>query len=310
MNTKLVTAYWMDCQGRPFQGAKPIRKIRYQGSLISHCIGSNLPIVCYTHQKNFDELTEIKLKFKLTNLELKILELADVKFHKEINDVRNKNFDPDLDGRGPEIMWGKFDVLERELEGFDRVYWVDVGLQYPGLFPWMYSKVYNPNITDFGIPRDWWNTLDVFNFSKLIDSNIYTKLDLMCNNKLAFVCSYGPQIGYPFQENGILSQSFESPYPVGGMFGGDVKVFKKYINLFWSFARQMLEKESLCTEEVLMKPSYDLIPDKEKIALTFDKYDPSVGGEHDDHHYRIWNSSKNPYKPFYMVWHDLKNFNI
>ena len=72
MNTKLVTAYWMDCQGRPFQGAKPIRKIRYQGSLISHCIGSNLPIVCYTHQKNFDELTEIKLKFKLTNLELKI----------------------------------------------------------------------------------------------------------------------------------------------------------------------------------------------------------------------------------------------
>ena len=307
MKSKIVTAYWMDCQGSPFQGVNPIRKIRYQGSLISHCLGSNLPVVCYTHQRNFDELNEIKLRFNLTNLELKILELTDIKFHKEINNIRTKNFDTDLDGRGPEIMWGKFDVIERELEGFDRVYWVDVGLQHPGIFPWMYSKVYDSNIEGFGVPRDWWNNLDVFNFSKFIDSDIYTKLDQMCDDKLVFVCSYDPQIGYPFLENGILSQPFESPYPVGGMIGGDVKVLKKYINLFWGYAKQMLEKESLCTEEVLMKPSYDLIPDAEKVTLIFNKF---ASGEHDDYHYKIWDSEKNPFKPFYMMWHDIKNFKI
>tara|TARA_B110000858_G_C17792225_1_gene470527 strand:+ start:816 stop:1739 length:924 start_codon:yes stop_codon:yes gene_type:complete len=307
MKSKIVTAYWMDCQGSPFQGVNPIRKIRYQGSLISHCLGSNLPVVCYTHQRNFDELNEIKLRFNLTNLELKILELTDIKFHKEINNIRTKNFDTDLDGRGPEIMWGKFDVIERELEGFDRVYWVDVGLQHPGIFPWMYSKVYDSNIEGFGVPRDWWNNLDVFNFSKFIDSDIYTKLDQMCDDKLVFVCSYDPQIGYPFLENGILSQPFESPYPVGGMIGGDVKVLKKYINLFWGYAKQMLEKESLCTEEVLMKPSYDLIPDEEKVTLIFNKF---ASGEHDDYHYKIWDSEKNPFKPFYMMWHDIKNFKI
>lgn len=297
----------MDCQGSPFQGAGPNRKIRYLGSLISHCLGSNLPVVCYTHQRNFDELNEIKIRFNLSNLELKILELTDVKFHKEINDIRAKSFDTDLDGRGPEIMWGKFDVIERELKGFDRVYWVDAGLQHPGIFPWMYSKVYKPNIEGFGVPRDWWANLDVHNFSKLIDSDIYTKLDQMCTDKLVFACSYDPQVSYPFLKNGILSRPFESPYPVGGMFGGDVKVFKKYINLFWGYAKQMLEQESLCTEEVLMKPSYDLIPDEEKVTLIFNKW---AVGEHDDHHYKIWDSEKNPHKPFYMLWHDITHFKI
>jgi hypothetical protein len=307
IKSKIVTAFWMDVNGYPFQGSTNVRKPRYLGSLISHCLGSNLPVVCYTHQRNFVELNDIKLRFNLTNLELKILELTDVKFHKEINNIRTNNFDTDLDGRGPEIMWGKFDVIERELEGFDRVYWVDVGLQHPGIFPWMYSKVYNPNIDGFGIPREWWADLDVFNFSKLIDSDIYTKLDQMCTDKLVFVCSYGPQIGYPFLENGILSRPFESPYPVGGMIGGDVKVLKKYINIFWGYAKQMLEKESLCTEEVLMKPSYDLIDDDEKVTLMFNAF---ASGEHDDYHYTMWNKEKNTPKPFYMMWYDIKNFKI
>lgn len=307
MKTKIVTAYWMDCQGNPFQGANPDRKIRYKGSLISHCLGSNLPVVCYTHQRNFDELNDIKLKYNLNNLELKILELTQVKFHKEINDIRTNSFDTDLDGRGPEIMWGKFDVIERELDGFDRVYWVDAGLQHPGIFPWMYSKVYDPNLEDFGIPKEWWASLDVFNFSKLIDGNIYTKLDEICTNKIVFVCSYGPQIGYPFLQKGILSHPFESPYPVGGMIGGDVKVLKKYIDLFWGYAKKMLDKESLCTEEVLMKPTYDLIPNDEKITLMFNAF---ASGEHDEYHYGIWDSKKNPIKPFYMMWHDIKNYEL
>lgn len=307
MKTKIVTAYWMDSQGHPFQGANPDRKIRYQGSLISHCIGSGLPVVCYTHSKNYNELNEIKIKYNLNNLELKIMELYDMKYHKEINNIRNNNFNTDLDGRGPEIMWGKFDVMEKELDDFDKVYWVDVGLQHPGIFPWMYSKVYDTPNKDLGIPTNWWAHLDVFNFSKLIDSEIYTKLNKICENKIMFVCSYGPQIGYPFLQHGILDKTFESPYPVGGMFGGDVQILKKYINLFWEFTEKILEKNILCTEEVIMKPSYDLINNDEKITLIFNSF---ASGEHDDYHYKIWDEEKNPLKPFYMMWHDIKNFKI
>jgi hypothetical protein len=309
MKTKLVTAYWMDSEGYPYQGGLPNRKVRYLGSLISHCLGSKLPVICYTHKKNLDELVNLKNEHNLHNLEIKILELNEVKYHKEISEIREKNFYTEttnfgLDGRGPEIMWGKFDIIERELDGFDNVYWVDVGLQHPGIFPWMYSKVYNPSEKGNGIPENWWAHLDVFNFSKIIDEEIYIKLNQICKNKIMFVCSYGPQIGYPFIQKGILSKPFESPYPVGGMIGGNTQVLKKYINIFWDYAKLMIENETLCTEEVLMKPAYDFLSEYEKVTFIFNLF---ASGEHDDFHYKLWDSEKNPLKPFYMMWHDIKN---
>ena len=74
MKTKIVTAYWMDVHGYPFQGSLPIRKTRYQGSLISHC-KCGVDVVCYTHDKNVEELLTLKQTYKLNNLELKVLEL-------------------------------------------------------------------------------------------------------------------------------------------------------------------------------------------------------------------------------------------
>lgn len=305
MKSKLVTAYWMDVPGYPFQGASSIRKKRYLGSLISHCIGSKLPVVCYTHKISFDELNEIKENYKLNNLEIKILELTDIKFHNNINNIRSNKFDPNLDGRGTEIMWGKFDILERELDGFDNVYWVDAGLQHPGIFPWMFSKVHNKNLANFGIPNNWWDVLDVFNFSKFINHKFYDKLNVICKNKIMFVCSYGPQIGYPLQPNNIVDYLFSSPYPVGGMFGGNVKILKKYLNLFWSYAEKVLDKEILCTEEVLMKPAYDLMPEEELYTGIFDCFSSSIEN-HDEFHYEMWKPNKQTRKPFYMVWQEIK----
>lgn len=305
MKTKLVTAYWMDSQGFPYQGANPDRKIRYKGSLISHCLGSGLPVVCYTHTKNYEEISELKKTYNLSNLEIKILELNDVKFHNKIDNIRNQKFDTDLDGRGPEIMWGKFDVLEREIEGYDRVYWVDVGLQHPGIFPWMFSKVYEPSNPNFGIPKNWWSEFEVFNFSKLIDNNIYTNLNKMCTDKIMFLCSYGPQVSYPLFNKKIVNYNFESPYPVGGMIGGDVKILKKYLDFFWYYAEKVLNEQFLCTEEVIMKPSYDKIEEKEKISFIFNSF---ASGNHDEFHYNIWDRNLNPLKPFYMIWYDILNY--
>ena len=44
MKAKIVTAYWMDVEGYPFQGTRQSLKTRYLGSLISHCKGIDLPI--------------------------------------------------------------------------------------------------------------------------------------------------------------------------------------------------------------------------------------------------------------------------
>jgi len=307
MKTKIVTAYWMDAEGYPYQGGYPSRKVRYLGSLIAHCKGSKLPVVCYTHEKSLKELIDLKNQHKLDNLEIKILELNKVKFHDRINEIREKNFNTDLDGRGPEIMWGKFDVLERELDGFDRVYWVDAGLQHPGIFPWRYCGKYNKIEDHVGLTSAWWADLDVFNFESLLNEKIYNKLDLICDNKVIFLTSYGPQIGYPFIHYKILDTPFETPYPVAGMVGGDTKILKKYINLFWEFSKTVLDSDLLCVEEAIMKPTCDMLNNDEKINFTFVSF---ASGHHDEFHFEMWNEGTNNPKPFYMMFHDILNYKL
>jgi hypothetical protein len=79
-----------------------------------------------------------------------------MKYHSQISQVRDSNFDNCLEGRGPEIMWGKFQAVEQELDGFDRVYWIDCGLQHPGIFPWMYCVPYGDKKFHVNVVRPIW----------------------------------------------------------------------------------------------------------------------------------------------------------
>lgn len=305
MKTKIVTAYWMDVNGFPFQGCQDIRKPRYLGSLISHCKGINLPVVCYTHQKNINELTQLKDEFNLDNLEIKLLELSDTKYHKQICSVRNQNFNTDLDGRGPEIMWGKFEVLEKEINSADNIYWVDVGLQHPGIFPWRYSKRYNKEKKELDIPTHWWADYDSHNFSSLFNTDIFNKLNIICKNKIALLTSYNPQISYPFNSLNITNYALQEPYPVGGMVGGSTTILKKYINYFWEFAELILKHNTLCTEEAIMKVAFDKMDKQDIISFSFSAF---ASGEHDDFHFNMWSKESNNLKPFYMMWYDILNY--
>jgi hypothetical protein len=295
----------MDSNGYPFQGSSNIRKPRYLGSLIAHCKNIDLPVVCYTHNRNLQELEDVKLQYNLNNLEIKVLELSEIKLHDKINVVRSRNFTTDLDGRGPEIMWGKFDVLERELDGFDKVYWVDCGLQHPGIFPWRYCKQYNSIEDHKNLSNQWWSEYDSYDFGKIFNTKIFDNLNKVCDNKICLLTSLSPQISYPFYSKGMIDHNFISPYPVGGLIGGDVKILKKYINMFWEFADSVLDYDFICTEEGIMKAVYDKMELNEIHNLTFSAY---ASGEHDEYHFSMWDiNSINP-KPLYMVWNDILNF--
>ena len=306
MKSKIVTAYWMDVEGYPFQGTRGSLKTRYLGSLISHCRGIKLPIVCYTHKKNEQELLDLKNEYNLDNLEIKILELYDMKYHKEISRIRDINFDNDLSGRGPEIMWGKFQAVEQELEGFDRVYWIDCGLQHPGIFPWMYCVPYGDKKYHIGVQQPVWANCEItqYDFTKLLNTDIFNKLNNICEGKIATLCSTSPQIGYPYGENGIETKPILSPYPIGGMIGGDTEQFKKYLNSFWETCEKVLEKNVLCTEEAIMKVAHDENSEI-MIPFTFGVYQTN---EHDSYHFELWNENTNKPKPLYMVWHDIINY--
>ena len=302
MKSKIVTAYWMDVNGYPFQGSSNVRKPRYLGSLIAYCKNINLSIVCYTHSKNLEELESVKLKYELNNLEIKLLELNQVKLHSKISEVRDRNFNTDLDGRGPEIMWGKFDVLERELDGFDNVYWVDCGLQNPSIFPWRYCKQYNTIESHKNLLSPWWAEYDSYDFGSLFNSKIFEKLNIVCSDKISLLTSVPPQINYPFLEKGIIDYSIKTPYPVGGLFGGNTSILKKYINYYWEFCDLVLEKDFLCTEECIMKIAFDKMNSEELLNLNFESYQ---SGTHDEFHFEMWTEKSLNTKPLYMVWYDL-----
>lgn len=305
MKTKIITAYWMDVHGYPYQGADPVRKTRYLGSLISHCQGINFPIICYTHKINESELLRLKEENNLQNLEIKILELNEVKFHKEISSIRDKNFNTDLNGRGPEIMWGKFQAMEKELDDCDRIYWVDCGLQHPGIFPWMYCLPYGDKKFHTNVTRPYWADCEItqYNFTKLFNTKIFEKLNGISQGKIVTLGCTSPLIGYEFKSKGIDVGEIVAPYPIGGMIGGDSKKFKKYLESFWGTCQKVIEKGFLCTEEAIMKVAHDINKDI-MITFTFGAYQTN---EHDQYHFEVWDQSWNKPKPLYMVWNDILN---
>jgi hypothetical protein len=302
MKTKIVTAYWMDVEGYPFQGTRSSLKPRYLGSLISHCKGINFPIICYTHSKNYEELLQLKHSYQLSNLEIKLFELSEMKFHKEISKIRDVNFDTDLSGRGPEIMWGKFEVMEKELDNCDRLYWIDCGLQHPGIFPWMYCVPYGDiEYHRGGVPVWVNNEISQYDFTKLFNTKIFEILNKKTENKVFNITSTNPQIGYKLHSLSIDVPPIYPPYPIGGMIGGDSAKLRVYLNTFWNVCSKVLEKNYLCTEEELMKPTFDICSDI-MIDYQFSVYQTN---EQDDFHFNVWSEKSNKPKPLYMVWNDI-----
>lgn len=302
-NSKIVTGYWMDSEGYPYHSTNANRKGRYLGSLIAICQNMGLPVVCYTHDKSLQELEKVKNDYNLINLTIKILELNDTKKHTKISSVRTSNNIEECDGRGTEILWAKFDVLEKEIEGVDKLYWFDVGLQHPGIFPWRFSKKYNKIEDHKQSINNWWSDYDVHNFKSIFDENLITNIDLLTNKKVLFLTSYAPQTTYSFRDLGIIDNILVTPYPIGGMFGGDTTILKTVINSFWKYADEILDKGQICTEEALMKLCFDDLNDENRINFTFNVH-ASEG--HDYFHFSDWDGVTP--KPLYMSVLDIKNY--
>lgn len=316
LRTKIVTAYWMDCSGYPFYSAASVRKFRYLGSLASHCKGIDLPIICYTHQRNYDELLELKNSQNLGNLEIKLLELSEMQIHPKINEVRERllseRLEKELDGRGPEIMWGKFDAVEREFEDADMVYWVDCGLQNPHLFPWRYSTKYpSREDHDFTNPetlkaKNWGMESDAFDFRSIFNTKIFDRLNELNRGKITFFCSETPNVNFGQLGPNVVDYAIQGPYPVGGVIGGDIEVYKKFMTYFWEAADRVLANNVLCTEEALMKLVYDKIREDEKISLVFYSWFHGFDYNQMNFHFSEYDSETAGYgKPFYTLFNDI-----
>jgi len=170
----------------------------------------------------------------------------------------------------------------------------------------MYCVPYGDKKFHVNVVRPIWADCEItqYDFTKLFNTNIFEKLNNVCDGKIATLCCTSPQIGYPYVEHSIETIPIQAPYPIGGMIGGDTKQFKKYLQTFWETCEKVLDKNFLCTEEVIMKVAHDINKDI-MLPFTFGAYQTN---EHDQYHFELWNETFNKPKPLYMVWHDIINY--
>jgi hypothetical protein len=309
MNTKIVTNYYMDCEGYPYHGTSGSRKPRYWGGLVYQCKAFNpIPFICYTHERNLLELENLKTKYNLENLEIKIRELNNMKLHSQISKVIGGKFIPEIAGRGLEIMWGKFDLLERENNNIEKIYWTDIGLTHAGIFPWRFNSKFNKKEQHIPLPYPpiiSFENLEQYDFSSIMNLALIEKINALTSKKILFLISLNPQISYDiFLQKEIVS--FLKPYhfPIAGFFGGDSLILKEFINLFWEISNKVLEKEILTTEEAVMKICVDIFNEEKTLNTFFDcHYDHSSDITYN--HFTQWEKDSNKLKPLYTVWQDL-----
>ena len=203
--------------------------------------------------------------------------------------------------------WGKFQVLEQELNGFDRIYWLDVGLQHPGIFPWRYCVPFGDKSYHTGEGNLAWSDNETlqYNFTKLFNTQIFEKLNNICDDKIVTLVGGNAQTSYDFKQHGIIDYDIVKYFPIGGLIGGDTKQIKKYIEDYWDISNKVLDNNFLCTEESIMKVVYDNFDKNNVIDFSFDVHQTN---EHDEFHFEMWNKGWNKPKPLYMVWYDILNY--
>lgn len=308
IKTKFVTSYYMDISeftNYKWIGAYSSRKPRYLSSLINY--SRNFPsyeIVCYTHEINFEELKKIKVDFNLNNFFIKVKELDEIKYTKDldkvISNVPDYNEKFNLPGRPPQVMWGKFDLMSAEcVSDANYIYWVDAGLQAIQLFP----KRYNPNINDYDI---WTNLEKQGNFNLLFNEVLINKLtdiikDKFCNIMCATIQSHV----YSFEDY----EPTNDYYPIGGFFGGKKSLVLKYCDIFDDIAKKHLNNNLLCFEDSIMKQVTDKFSQEEIFKFLCDTH--AHGLTDDQFHHEEWDSNKKLPKPIWRIWEEIRdNFYI
>jgi hypothetical protein len=299
--TKLVTAYWMgidltNTNGK-WVGSAPARGHRYLGGIVYHCKNFNIPVVCYTDKRSCNDVYWIKEKYSLDNLEIKLLELEDIKFNDRVMEVANKTEGhiEHLFGRPPQVMWGKFDVMERECtDDLDFIYWIDAGLQAIQLFPlWA-----NPHKDDLDLWQG--DNHKQFNFQTIMNERVIQKLNAQIQNRFAIVLCTQPQDSY-YTLDGISVVPQENP--IAGFFGGPRLAVQEFCNAFTEKANLFLDNDILCFEQPIMKYVIDRYDNNKLLKLMFDTH--QTGIDPDEFHTIPWKVKPHHLKPLYRVFEEL-----
>jgi len=265
--TKLVTAIYAYHNGSPFWGQNG-RQNWYKYSLVSIC-NTKLDVICYTDERGngLNDLLEIKEKFNLTNLTIKIHNLEDNQWHNRVYDIRvNKNPDVYNDStnidayvhRSPDMYWSKFLFLNKEMEPDINLYWIDCGLSHPGLFPKEASSYSNEEGYDKQYPGQSFSEVEYkyYNYDKAFNTETFNRINGYQDSKIINLGRNNitdTNINLFCEKIKDTTQLGCTFYPVGGFFGGNSNLIKEYIDDFLNVTERVLDSgDFICADQEIM----------------------------------------------------------
>jgi hypothetical protein len=237
-------------------------------------------IICYTTNKEIEFMSEFleQQKDAMTNVKFVDSPLTNYRHHSRVMEIKDLvptyYTEPSWMDRNIEIMWGKFDWMEEQMQSMgddDYMFWVDVGISHGGIFPNRLNPYFdNP---DFFIKRpelgDVVNDNSIhskfqykFRFERIFNENFPKKLQEYAGDKLVLVAGNHPQ------HNDAWPLEFHTKvhlYPIGGIFGGKKKVLMPFIREFRKISEYLLNEGYLVKEEQIMHYLINVDED-------FDKY--------------------------------------
>lgn len=245
--TLLITSIYTKLWGTEL-GGRCGREWHYKQSLLNILNLSPTKCICFTSTEEYDDLVTY---FYETNqiskdiLELRVFNLGDTKYFKKLRKKKNIDEMKTID-RCYEIQYNKFfwfDLIEDRFE-YDRVYWIDAGLSYNGLFPEEF-------ITDVSIHGSYKVNLFtpklLHNINKKTEDKIFI---LAKNNTDRFHWSKTVPEQY-------YNEFDMSLHIIGGMFGGTPQMYELMRNNFEELLLKLIKNErSLYMEELIMSCLY------------------------------------------------------
>lgn len=247
---RLVTAIFSKLYSTQF-GGRLNRDLHYLYS-IRTILKMGYETICYTSKEEYNWLSKELAAF--SNLELRIYDLSQYRFHEKIQNIKLENqqeYDKDAvwTYRCVELMWLKMDWLISAAHGYDgNAYWIDAGLSHGGIIP---SK-FNPNYAGVEMAYE-----ESFENIHAFNSNLGEKIEKLTGDKFfSFYCT-NRQHKYP--------RAFPAPQIPGsivaGLMGGTYEAVDLVYKAFAETINGVMDSNDLIQEEMVLTWIYQNQPE-------------------------------------------------
>jgi hypothetical protein len=244
MRVKIITSIYSDLYGSEL-GGRPGRKDHYRFSLLSLLKMTQADFICYTSERELEDLKEFFYKnheISEDRLKFVLFDLSQNEYQELINSVKDVEGIKTSD-RCYEIQYSKFSWFKNEDKSYDYYFWFDAGLSHTGLIPNKYLSGQGHRF---------------YYESSLFNDNFLNNLIEYSDNKFVMVAKENSRNYW----EGTVDPKYYTTYDnsvhvIGGFFGGKTELWDKVVKQFDDYVKLILpEQKRLFYEEHYMSLMY------------------------------------------------------